>query len=124
MGRLLPDERSVLYSGRSGNQVCKTAISGWRDIIQAACAAGARLWPFDGVVQTRTGESGLVLCETYPGEAYSHIGVIFEAGASKRRQDDRKRAAVSLAARCSSIGIQLDAPMAASLSDGFGSDGR
>ena len=64
-----------LFWTLGGNQVGKAAISGWRDVVQPARKAGALLWPFDGDLAALSESGRLVICETYPAEAYGHVGV-------------------------------------------------
>jgi len=101
------------------NQVGKAAISGWQEIVQPARRAGALLWPFDGALPLLASASRLVVCETYPAEAYGHVGVSLRGG-SKRSQIDRREATASLAARCFAHGIRLTDAMLETLNDGFG----
>ncbi len=101
------------------NQVGKAAISGWQEIVQPARRAGALLWPFDGALPSLAGVNRLVVCETYPAEAYGHVSVSFRGG-SKRSQKDRREATASLAARCFAHGIRLTDAMLETLDDGFG----
>jgi hypothetical protein len=75
-----------LFWTLGGNQVGKAAISGWRTILQPAMREGAMLWPFDGSLAELSQSNRLVLCETYPAEAYGHIGVRFATGASKQAE--------------------------------------
>lgn len=109
-----------LFWTLGGNQVGKAAISGWREVVQPARRAGASLWPFEGDLTTLSQRSRLVLCETYPAEAYAHVDVRFRAGGSKQRQDDRREATLSLASRCKSHGVELTPSMAETLRSGFG----
>ena len=60
-----------------GNQVGKAAIDGWRSVIRPAVLRGAGLWPFAGQLDALSRSAQCVLCETYPQEAYGHIGVRF-----------------------------------------------
>ncbi|WP_161850227.1 DUF429 domain-containing protein [Bradyrhizobium sp. CCBAU 051011] len=109
-----------LFWTLGSNQVGKAAISGWLEIIQPARRAGALLWPFDGML-TELSEAGrLVICETYPAEAYGHVGVRFPPGGSKRRHEDRRKATEGLDQRCEMHGIQLTSAMHDALTAGFG----
>jgi len=76
-----------LFWTLGGNQVGKAAISGWKEIISPARRLGAKLWPFDGSLGKLASIGELVLAETYPAEAYEHVGVRFATGESKRRQN-------------------------------------
>ena len=104
------------------NQVGKAAIAGWREIVQPALRAEALLWPFDGDLASLAARNGPVICETYPAEAYRHVGIRFRAGGSKLRQEDRRDATAALAFRCRDHGIRLDPEMVDALGNGFGSD--
>jgi hypothetical protein len=110
----------ALFWTLGGNQVGKAAITGWRELVQPARREGARLWPFDGALPALAEAGGLVLCETYPAEAYRHLAVRFEPGRSKRRRDDRRAATTGLADRCHAHAIRLSPGMADALADGFG----
>lgn len=109
-----------------GSQVGKAAISGWKEIIGPGRAGGASLWPFDGCLSTLAAAGRLVLAETYPAEAYGHVGASFAAGASKRRQADRKKAVHHLDVWATRHGVSFSPELAALIADGFGpkSDGE
>ena len=85
-----------LFWTLGGNQVGKAAIAGWKEIISPACQRGAKLWPFDGSLEDLAADGGLIIVETYPAEAYGHIGIHFSQGESKRRRDDRAAKAGSI----------------------------
>ena len=110
----------ALFWTLGGNQVGKAAISGWREIVQPARARGARLWPFDGALDALAESATLTVCETYPAEAYAHVGVRFRPGASKRRQHDRREASAMLVERCGHHRIHLTEGMRETIADGFG----
>ena len=78
------------------------------------------LWPFDGDLAALSQRNRLVICETYPAEAYAHVGVRFPSASSKRRQTDRSAATASLLSHCSKYGIQLSDAMHDALAGGFG----
>ena len=67
-------------------QVGKAALAGWQDVLIPALARKARLWPFDGPLASLDTEI-LTLAETYPAEAYHHIGLRRPVG--KRSQKAR-----------------------------------
>jgi hypothetical protein len=96
--RATPTRRPAcpLFWTLGANQVGKAAISGWTQVIAPARSRGAHLWPFDGSLADLATGHDLVLAETYPAEAYTHLGVVFQATMSKRRQDDRRAAMVGL----------------------------
>jgi hypothetical protein len=109
-----------LFWTLGGNQVGKAAISGWQSVVQPARREGAQLWPFDGELVALSRDGRLVICETYPAEAYGHVGARFPPGASKQRQSDRRAAAASLLTNSSKYGIQFSSAASAALADGFG----
>ena len=103
-----------------GNQVGKAAISGWRDVVQPARKAGALLWPFDGDLAALSKSGRLVICETYPAEAYGHVGVRFRSGASKRKQTSRREAAASVSEWASCYDVAFSEGLRSAIADGFG----
>jgi hypothetical protein len=103
-----------------GNQVGKAAIDGWQSVIRPALLRGARLWPFNGRLDELSKSPGCVLCETYPQEAYSHVGVRFRPGGSKRNQEDRRSAAVPVIAWAERYGVSIADDARKTLLDGFG----
>jgi hypothetical protein len=109
-----------LFWTLGGNQVGKAAISGWKEIIIPGRKRGAKLWPFDGSLADLAAARGLVLAETYPAEAYGHVGVTFAPGESKRRQTDRARAMRGLETWAKSNSVSFSTPLAGSIADGFG----
>ena len=115
-----------LFWTLGSNQVGKAAISGWQEVIAPARRRGARLWPFDGSL-TELATAGVpVLAETYPAEAYGHVGIAFQARMSKRRQEDRRAAMVGLFDWARHRGITFSEALVTQVEDGFGasSDGE
>lgn len=104
------------------SQVGRAALAGWTEVIKPAQAAGARLWPFDGSLASLSERPGLVLAETYPAEAYSHVGVVFRSTESKTRQEDRASKADAIFGWASKHDIHLSASVRTLIADGFGSD--
>jgi hypothetical protein len=109
-----------LFWTLGGNQVGRAAISGWRYVVQPARKEGALVWPFDCDLTALSEFGHLVICETYPAEAYGHVGVRFPPGASKRRQSDRRKATATLLNRASSHGVSFSKGMRNAIADGFG----
>ena len=109
-----------LFWTLGANQVGKAAISGWQSVLEPARREGALLWPFDGDLAALSKANHLVICETYPAEAYGQVGVRFAPGASKLRQTDRRAATASLRSRSFKYGIQFSGAMRDALADGFG----
>ena len=97
-------------------QVGKAALHGWRDVIGPARRRGAHLWPFDGDLADLAGRGGLVLAESYPGDAYGQLGFTI-----RRKGDRALRAALApcLAAWAGKHGIALDTGLWAAIGAGF-----
>ncbi|HEX8167835.1 MAG TPA: DUF429 domain-containing protein [Beijerinckiaceae bacterium] len=122
--RATPDRRAAcsLFWTLGGNQVGKAAIAGWQEVVGPAHRRGAKLWPFDGDMKELSGIGGLTLAETYPAEAYHHIGIRFSAGQSKRRREDRASQAGSILRWAEANGVLLGPEMVDSVQCGFGED--
>jgi hypothetical protein len=109
-----------LFWTLGGNQVGKAAISGWTEIISPARRLGAKLWPFEGSLDVLAKTGGLVLAETYPAEAYGHVGVKFATGKSKRRQNDRANVAARIVNWSYYNNVALTTELESLISKGFG----
>jgi hypothetical protein len=103
-----------------GNQVGRGALSGWADIISPMVREGACLWPFEGSLAELAADGSVVLAETYPGEAYGHVGVAFKSSESKRRQSDRASKAGRIFEWADDRHVAIAPPVAADIADGFG----
>jgi hypothetical protein len=109
-----------LFWTLGANQVGRAAIAGWQEVIIPARRRGARLWPFDGTLAELATSGVPVLAETYPAEAYGHVGVVFRPGMSKRRQEDRHIATASLPDWARRRDVAFSAELIAQVKDGFG----
>ena len=109
-----------LFWTLGANQVGKAAISGWLEVVKPALRLGALLRPFEGDLSLLAEAGKLVICETYPAEAYGHVGVRFRVGGSKQRTEDRRDATAELANRCNKNNITLTPAMKDVLTAGFG----
>lgn len=123
--RATPTRRAAcpLFWTLGGNQVGKAAISGWKEVIAPARRRGARLWPFDGSLAELATAGIPVLAETYPAEAYGHVGVAFGASMSKRRQEDRRTVMAGLFDWARLREITFSAALITHVEDGFGARG-
>jgi hypothetical protein len=110
-----------LFWTLGGNQVGKAAINGWQNVIRPALAGGARLWPFDGSLDELSKSPGCVLAETYPREAYSHVGVSLGPHQSKRKQDHRRVAMEQLPLLAKKSNVTFTSSAQEAFHDGFGS---
>lgn len=66
-------------------------------------------------------QGGVVLAETYPAEAYRHIGVS-AGGLTKTQQDSRAGKAATISEWSARRGVAFDEDCHAQIDDGFGSD--
>lgn len=122
--RQTEDRRAAcpLFWTLGGNQVGRAALAGWTEVLKPALAGGARLWPFDGSLDVLGQRAGLVLAETYPTEAYGHIGVAFANGESKTRQIDRAGKAAGILQWADERSVELAPTVRALALNGFGND--
>ena len=115
---------STLFWTLGAKQVGKGAIIAWRDLIVPAVSAvnpEAALWPFDGSLKQLRERYPITLCETYPAEAGTHLGIAPPGrGWSKRKQADRAAAGAKLVAHAQEQGYQLEPELQAKLCNGFG----
>jgi len=111
---------STLFWTLGAKQVGKGAIIAWRDLIVPALsgdAPAAALWPFDGTLEQLRASHPITICETYPAEAGTHLGITPPGrGWSKRKQSDRATVGATLVGH----GLLLDEELRARLLDGFG----
>jgi hypothetical protein len=101
-------------------QVGKAELSGWREMLIPALRRGACLWPFDGALSSLD-SNVLTIAETYPAEAYQHIGM---------RRTIRKRSQQGRSAGCgimlewgSRHGIAFSSEINTCMQQGFGERG-
>jgi predicted nuclease with RNAse H fold len=83
-----------LFWTLGAKQVGRAAISGWHEVLQPALhhsGGNIGLWPFDGSLEALLRSREVVVCETYPAEAYSRLALTSALGRrwSKRRSEDR-----------------------------------
>ena len=109
-----------LFWTLGGNQVGKPAISGWKEVVAPARQLGAKLWPFEGPLPVLAQTTTLTLAETYPAEAYAHVGAKFVPGQSKRRKNDRVKATEGVGAWSTHNSIALTPELASLIDQGFG----
>jgi hypothetical protein len=98
-------------------QVGKAALAGWREVLMSALARGAALWPFDGTLAELQGQA-LTIAETYPAEAYQHVGMRRTIG--KRTQAGRKDGCAAMRAWADLNRITFSTGIEQAMRDGFG----
>ncbi len=111
-----------LFWTLGANQAGKAAISGWREMLLPAFAAGLplRLWPFAGGFRALLAPGTIALAETYPAEALRHFGI--KLAGSKRRQADRAAVAAPLLAAVAGLDALADPVLGREIVEGFGAD--
>lgn len=77
------------------NQVGKGMLTGWSEIIVPHRNRTA-IWPFDGDLQPLLNDEQIILCETYPADVYSSLGLPPKHLWSKRSSDGRRSCAHTL----------------------------
>jgi hypothetical protein len=98
-------------------QVGKAALCGWREILIPALEREALLWPFDGPLSSLDSNI-LTLAETYPGEAYQHIGM--RRTVRKRSREGRKAGGEMMLAWASRHGVTFLPRIEQMILHGFG----
>ena len=97
-------------------QVGKAALFAWREVVIPARRRGARLWPFDGDLAALAGLGGLILAESYPGDAYGQIGFKIR---NKRDRTLRAALAPQLLGWATARRVRLADDLAAAVLGGF-----
>jgi hypothetical protein len=112
---------SPLFWTMGAKQVGKAAITGWQEVLRPAMQRGCRLWPFEGHLDAlRRNAGGAVLAETYPAEAYGHVGVRFGAREKKGRQSDRAAFADVLQRWAEHASVTFEPELMSEVENGFG----
>ena len=109
-------EASPVFWTLGGKQVGKAALSGWKDILAPARKRGAKLWPFEGPLSSLA-SNALTLAETYPAEAYRHIGLT--GTIHKRSQEGRRTAGMTMLGWAARYDVRLT-EIQTLIADGFG----
>ena len=75
-GRAYRGAGELLFWCQFGKQVGTATLHGWKNVVIPARKRGVAMWPFDGadLNQLLKGRQQVIL-ETYPGDAYSVLGV-------------------------------------------------
>ena len=104
------------------NQTGKAAIAAWRDMLLPALARGdrVRLWPFEGPFRALLEPGAVAMAETYPAEAWRHLGIGVRG--SKRQRTVRAAAASALLDTMVRLRIVPEPALLETIADGFGAD--
>jgi hypothetical protein len=73
-----------------------------------------------GSLQYLSRSNGCVICETYPREAYNHLGISFRTNESKKKQEHRKRVLTNISSWAEERAIAFTPTAKAQVIDGFG----
>jgi hypothetical protein len=128
--RATPTRRAAapLFWTLGAQQVGKSAITGWRDVLIPALrgALDVAIWPFEGSLAELVAPGRIVVAETYPAEYYGHLGVELAAPAEggprgKRVQAVRAAQAPRLLDFARELSLALAPELQAQIADGFGS---
>ncbi len=122
--RATPDRgaASPLFWTLGPKQVGKAAMCGWRDVLAPGLARYHEefaLWPFAGRLQELLRNRRFVVAETYPSEAYGHLGFP-RRHRNKRNQPYRRDCGIDLLAWAAQRPVVLAPDLVALIRDGFG----
>lgn len=126
-----PDRRAAapLFWTMGGQQVGKAAMCGWQEVLSPALAKeDISVWPFFGPLAEILKPGQVTIVETYPGEFYGHLGVLFSASrrgqkSGKRSQADRAANAPVFYEWAECAAVSLHPSLQAAISNGFGPTG-
>jgi hypothetical protein len=104
-----------------GNQVGKALLDGWMTVIVPLVNRGAVIWPFAGPLGLLASPGRVILAETYPAEAYGHVGVSFRKR-SKTIQSHRAEQGAAISQWAAKNGVAFTSICRRHIDDGFGSD--
>jgi len=110
-----------LFWTLGGKQVGRAAISGWQDLLAPAIRSNLDLgiWPFQGKLLELIAGFSTVIAETYPAEAYGHVGLP-RSGWSKRSKPCRRGHAPTIHSWASRSAVLLECELQTLINDGFG----
>lgn len=112
----------IIFYTRFAKQVGRSALHGWRTVLQPAHGKIA-IWPFDGDLVHLLAKPGIVVCEIYPAEAAAQLGLLQDPRSSwsKQRPEDRRRVVAALEAAAATLGLGMSTNALAALRVGFDS---
>ena len=114
----------ALFWTLGGSQVGKAAIAGWRDLLGPALRDGVDvgLWPFQGGLEELLARHRFTVVETYPGEVYSHLGLVpaLRRDGGKRSRAARQAAACRLLCAARGLDVEVEPSTRAEIEGGFG----
>jgi hypothetical protein len=111
-----------LFWTLGAKQVGKAAISGWRDLLAPGLTTygiNFAIWPFAGTLRDLIRERSFVVVESYPAEAYRHLGFP-RSGWSKRQASDRRARGMEILAWAAQRPVVCDGRLVEQIQAGFG----
>jgi hypothetical protein len=107
-----------LFWTLGANQVGKSAIVGWRDVLAPALHDGDfSVWPFDGPLHDLLKAGKIVVVETYPAECYGWF--FHEPLRGKGKLEVRRRASGALLEWAETAGVRLESELVRVIKEGF-----
>lgn len=113
---------SPLFWTLGAKQVGKGAIAGWSEVLSPLLResnGSVAIWPFSGDLASLFKKFPLVVAETYPAEAYRHLG-LSAARWSKRSQPGRHARGTEIKVWAAQRPVVLDSQAVAEIDGGFG----
>jgi hypothetical protein len=115
---------SPLFWTLGAKQAGRAAIAGWLELLRPGIREFGRalaLWPFDGPLEELIRDRSIVICETYPANAYTRLGLPRSGrGWSKRKGMDRRGFARQIQDWARRQRIALRTAIAHGIREGFG----
>jgi hypothetical protein len=112
-----------LFWTLGAKQVGKAAIAGWSQLLAPSLSAKVgtfAIWPFSGQLADLLRTYAIVVAETYPAEAYRHLGFP-RTRWSKRDQVGRRARGKEIKKWAAQRPVVLEPPALRAIKDGFGS---
>lgn len=119
---------SPLFWTMGSQQVGKATLHGWMNILLPALSEKTvRIWPFCGEFTVLLESPGAILCETYPAEYYTGLGIDFRDRSGKRagKSSSLARAdqASVLLAGARNLELLISRDLQSQIETGLGEDG-
>lgn len=111
---------SSLFWTLGGNQVGKSALLGWRNVLGPEMARhpeSIRLWPFDGTMEALIQPGTVIATETYPTEYHGRL--FGHALRGKRYASRRKELAPAWLESARRMGVRIDRKLRRQILNGF-----
>jgi len=120
------DPASPLFWTLGPKAVGTAALCGWQEILQPLLADTNRsfqVWPFEGDLNSILEQGHDVVVETYPAEAYNHIGFP-DYWKGKTKQEKRRKRAGDILGWAEKNHVSISEPIRRQIEDGFGAEAK